>query len=163
MRRIRRKAKELRIGLRHKAVDLFPRLHHLAHMVVQAGGKPHPARQFADLVAARAQLLERRRRIRAGPRARRRKHHQMIRPKSARNFIASRALSSDFCRCAGSSSAPFHEIVTICSPRFVTSCCICACVRPYRVRICGKLVTRTPMKPVSFITSRMLVNGTVGW
>jgi hypothetical protein len=83
-------------------------------------------------------------------------------PKSARNFIALRALSRACCRADRSSSGPFQEIVTTFKFRFDISCSICAAVNPYLLRMPGKFARRMPGKPVSFITSRMLVNGTGG-
>ncbi len=86
----------------------------------------------------------------------------MIAPKSARNFIASRALFKSCWRLAGSSSSPFQEMVTTWRLRLETSRCICAAVNPYSSRRRGKPARRTPMKPVSCITSSMLVKGAGG-
>src|SRR5438132_726023 len=47
-------------------------------------------------------------------------------------------------------------------PRFSHSRRISARVMLYVVRICGNCVRRMPMKPVSFMTSRMSVKGTRG-
>ena len=58
MSRIRREAEQLRIGHRHEPVNLFLRLHHLPHVVVQACRESHLAGQFANLVAPLAQLFE---------------------------------------------------------------------------------------------------------
>ncbi len=48
-------------------------------------------------------------------------------------------------------------VITL-SPRLSASLRICSVVILNFVRICGNCVTRTPMKPVSFITSKMSVN-----
>jgi hypothetical protein len=78
-----------------------------------------------------------------------------VAPKSARNFIASRALSSTFWRCAGSGDTPLKEMVTTLRPRFDNSVCNWACVSSHLCRMSGNPLRRMPVKPVAFMSSRV--------
>src|ERR1035441_6026537 len=53
-------------------------------------------------------------------------------------------------------------MVMMWQPRLDNSFCNSGTVMLYVFRICGNCVMRMPMKPVSFMTSRMSVNGTRG-
>src|SRR5665213_1916120 len=83
-------------------------------------------------------------------------------PNSLRKVIAVLALVMTSARRAGSCDGGLNEMVTIWQPRFEASCAIWADVMLYVCRICGNWVTRRAVKPVSFMTSRMSVNGTLG-
>src|ERR1700721_373973 len=78
-------------------------------------------------------------------------------PKRLRKVIAFRALSRISACLAGSSAAPLNEMVMTCRPRLESSFSICSGVMLYLVRICGYCVRRSPIKPVSCMTSRMSV------
>src|SRR3984957_20452664 len=78
-------------------------------------------------------------------------------PKRFRNVIAFRALVKISAWCPASSAAPLKEMVISCKPRFESSRSICSGVISYLVRICGYCVNRSPINPVSCITSRMSV------
>ena len=76
--------------------------------------------------------------------------------------MARLALASTSARRAGSCAGPLKEMVITCKLRLETSRSRSAAVMLYVVRICGNWVTRTPMKPVSRMTSRISVKGTRG-
>ena len=77
-----------------------------------------------------------------------------------RKFIAIFALANKVSRCLASWAGPLNEMVITFSPRLSTSLRSCSVVMSYFFKIWGNWVTLTPTKPVSFMMSRISVNGT---